>query len=73
MVALDDLLCVDLANTWESLGLLGCGCIGVEEIDFFGSDEDKAPTSGTETTNPITAGRKPAPMSSRRSVMMTRV
>jgi hypothetical protein len=24
--------------------LLGSGCIGVEEIDFFGGDEDKAPT-----------------------------
>jgi hypothetical protein len=39
----DDLLCGGLANTWESLELLGCGCIGVEEIDFFGGDEGLGP------------------------------
>jgi hypothetical protein len=34
---------VEASPITESLELLGSGCIGVEEIDFFGGDEDKTP------------------------------
>jgi len=42
--ALNNLPSVGLANTLENLELFGSGCMGVEEIDFLGGDEDKVPT-----------------------------